>query len=101
MPAKYYGAMAKFVWFMSVTEVLSIIMKVAIASLMVGTTLSYFDITIESMLLKAGFTMEEFQLFISQAIDWMIPNMVMGAFVIVPIWLVVVLLLPPRPPRSS
>lgn len=82
-------------------QILSLLLKMAIASLITGMTMSYFNITVENLLFKFGFTKAEFADWVDQALSWAMPNMILGAFVIVPIWLIIVLLAPTSPKRSD
>ena len=75
-------------------QLLSLSLKIAIASLITGMSMSYFNITIESFLDKFGFTKTEFIAWMMQAIEWMMPNIILGSFIIIPIWLVILLLTP-------
>lgn len=75
-------------------QLLSLSLKVAIASLITGMSMSYFNITIESFLDKFGFTKTEFIAWLTQAFEWMLPNIILGSFIIIPIWLVILLLTP-------
>jgi len=63
--------------------------------------MSYFNITIESFLYKFGFTKAEFVAWIMQAVEWMLPNIILGSFIIVPIWLVILLLTPSSANRQD
>lgn len=75
-------------------QLLSLSLKIAIASLITGMSMSYFNITIESFLDKFGFTKTEFIAWMMQAVEWMMPNIILGSFIIIPIWVVILLLTP-------
>ncbi|MEQ9144221.1 MAG: DUF6460 domain-containing protein [Parvibaculaceae bacterium] len=70
-------------------------MKFAIASVAVGAALSAMDITAADVLKDMGVTPERIQALLSTAVDWALPHFVLGAMVIIPIWLVFFLLKPP------
>ncbi len=75
---------------------LSGFIKLALASLLAGSLLSFFGITPRAVLDSLGVTAEELHNGIVSAFAWAVPRMVMGAVVIVPIWLTAYLLMPPR-----
>ena len=74
----------------------SAIVKIAIISLITGVGLSLFDLTAADVLAELGLTPENALGFLERGARWAIPNIVLGSMVIVPIWLVVFLLRPPR-----
>lgn len=82
--------------FSSVFQTLSIAIKIVIASTLVGAALSAFDITAAEVLARAGITPELVTRLAGQALEWALPNMVLGSMVIVPVWFLVMLLRPPR-----
>lgn len=71
------------------------LIKFAIASVAVGATLSAMDISAAEVLADLGVTPEQMRLLLSGAVDWALPHFILGAMVIVPIWLVLFLLKPP------
>jgi H+/Cl- antiporter ClcA len=82
-----------------VGRLLATLIKVAVASLIVGTILAHFGITAEQILKDIGFTPERLAELARQALGWALPNLLLGSLVIVPVWLVVYLFRPPG--RSS
>lgn len=70
--------------------------KLALASLLAGSLLSLFGITPRAVLDGMGITAEDIQNGLVAAFAWAAPRMLMGALVILPIWLVAYLLMPPR-----
>jgi len=70
--------------------------KLALASLLAGSLLSFFGITPRAVLDSMGMTAEDLQNGIVAAFAWAAPRMLMGAVVILPVWLVAYLLMPPR-----
>ena len=70
--------------------------KLALASLLAGSLLSLFGITPRAVLDSMGMTAEDLQNGIVAAFAWAAPRMLMGAVVILPVWLVAYLLMPPR-----
>lgn len=77
-------------------QFLAIILKISVASMLLGAGLSAFDITAAELLAQAGLTPERLSEMLQQAWAWALPNMVLGSIVIVPLWCVSYLLRPPR-----
>lgn len=75
---------------------LSGFLKLALASLLAGSLLSFFGITPRAALDSLGVTAEDLHNGIVAGFAWAAPRMLMGAVVIVPIWLTAYLLMPPR-----
>ena len=71
------------------------LVKVAVASLIVGTILAHFGITADKLIHEAGITPEQVAELGRRALGWALPNVLLGALVIVPIWFVVFLFRPP------
>ena len=80
------------------TDVIPTLLKMAIASLFVGAMLSYFGLGLETILAEFNLTPSEFYGLLWQFVEWALPNMVLGAIIIVPIWLIIILILPARTP---
>jgi putative exporter of polyketide antibiotics len=77
--------------------VLHTLVKIAIASLIVGTILAHFGITLETLGAEAGISMERVQEQVRESLAWALPNLLLGSIVIVPIWFLVYILRPPGP----
>jgi hypothetical protein len=71
------------------------LVKVAVASLIVGTVLAHFGITADQVLKDFGVTPERIVDLLRQGFTWALPNLLLGSLIIVPIWLVVFLFRPP------
>ena len=76
----------------------STLVKIAVTSLIVGTVLAHFGITADQVLKDMGVTPERLSELTRQAFTWALPNVLLGSFVIVPVWLVAFLF---RPPGTS
>jgi hypothetical protein len=76
------------------------LVKVAVASLIVGTILAHFGITSENLTAQIGLTPERIAELGRRAFDWALPNVFLGALIIVPVWFVVYLFRPPRESRD-
>ena len=71
------------------------VVKVAVASLIVGTILQHFGITADQILRDFNLTPERLFEWMRQGVSWALPNLLLGLLVIVPIWLVLFLFRPP------
>lgn len=74
---------------------LSGLAKLIAVSLVTGMVLSAMNLTAEGVLGHVGLTSERLALF-QHGVNWAMPNIILGTIVILPIWLVVFLLTPPR-----
>jgi hypothetical protein len=72
------------------------IAKVAFASMVAGAILGQFGISSEQLMKLAGMTPERLQELAQQALAWALPNVTLGALVIVPVWCLAFLFRPPR-----
>jgi len=80
--------------------ILRTLVKVAVASLVVGTILAHFGITAEQLMREFGLSADRLQDYAKQGIAWALPNVLLGSLVILPIWFLAYLFRPPGP-RSS
>jgi hypothetical protein len=74
------------------------LVKVAVASLIVGTILAHFGITTDQIVREFGISQDRILELARQAWTWVLPNLLLGSLVIVPVWFVIYLF---RPPRSE
>jgi uncharacterized protein DUF6460 len=74
------------------------LVKVAVASLIVGTILAHFGITTDQIVREFGLSQDRIMELARQGVTWALPNLLLGSLVIVPVWLVVYLF---RPPSSE
>lgn len=74
---------------------LQTLIKVAVASLIVGTILAHFGITPEHVMKEFGVTPDRVTELGRQGLAWAWPNVLLGALVIVPVWFIVFLFRPP------
>lgn len=75
---------------------LSAVLKILLVSLATGAALSAFDITASDVLAEMGLTPENVLAILQRGAAWAIPNILLGSMVILPVWLVIYLLRPPR-----
>ena len=76
-------------------RLLATLIKVAVASLIVGTILQHFGITADQVLADLGLTPERLIELLRSGFAWALPNLLLGSLIIVPVWLVVFLFRPP------
>jgi hypothetical protein len=70
-------------------------LKLVVASLIVGTGLSVFGVTLPRLLAHVGLTPAEAAAAILGGLDWAMPTAVLGAVVVVPVWMLLHFLRPP------
>jgi hypothetical protein len=75
--------------------VLRTLVKVAVASLVVGTILAHFGITTEQVVKVIGLSQEQIVELAQRGITWALPNLLLGSLVIVPVWFLLYLFRPP------
>lgn len=67
------------------------LIKLCLASLIVGTVLDHFGISASLILANFGLSFQDIQLYSSALIDWMIPNLIVGIAVMIPLWILTAL----------
>lgn len=81
-----------------VLRILATVIKILVASLIVGVLLSYLEITPQDVLAEFGLTPERVMSVLMRGFNWAVPHLILGSIVIVPVWLIIYLF---RPPRGS
>jgi Family of unknown function (DUF6460) len=71
------------------------LVKIAVASLIVGTILTHFGITPEMLVKEFGFSYEKIEDLARRGLSWAGPNLLVGAMVILPVWFLFYLFRPP------
>ena len=71
------------------------LLKVLIASLIVGTVLAHFGISTGDLIKAAGLSPERLEDMARNGLSWALPNLLLGSLVIVPVWFVIFLFRPP------
>lgn len=66
----------------------STLLRLFILSLIIGLVLSAFDIRPESLLGAVGGTVESIFNVIADTVEWAVPFVLIGAIVVIPIWLI-------------
>ena len=74
---------------------LSTIIKIVLASLLVGVALSNFNITAAQILKDFGITPDQIINYARRGFNWALPHIILGAIITIPIWLVMFLFRPP------
>lgn len=75
--------------------------KVAVASLVLGTVLAHFGITAEQLMRETGLSPDRLEDYARKGFAWAWPNVLLGSLVIVPIWFLVYLFRPPGQSSSE
>jgi len=75
--------------------ILRTLVKIALASLVVGTILAHFGITADELMRDFGLSADRIEDYARKGFAWAWPNLLLGALVILPIWFLVYLLRPP------
>jgi hypothetical protein len=73
------------------------IVKIAVASLVIGVILTRLNLSAEEILRELGLSPEVIMKRLEDGLRWALPKIILGSMVIVPVWLVVYLFRPPRP----
>jgi hypothetical protein len=81
--------------------ILRTLVKVAVASLVVGTILGHFGITAEQLMRTTGVSIDNLEDYARRGVAWALPNVLLGSMVIVPVWFLIYLFRPPRGQSSS
>jgi hypothetical protein len=81
--------------------ILRTLVKIALASLVLGTILTHFGITAEEVMRATGLSAERIEDYARKGFAWAWPNLLLGATVIVPVWFLIYLFRPPGHSRSE
>lgn len=76
------------------------LVKVGVASLIVGTILAHFGITSDQVISEFGLNTERVTEAGRRVLTWALPNLLLGLLIIVPVWFLVYLFRPPGPSRD-
>lgn len=79
-----------------VLRLISTVVKIVLASLIVGVALAWLDISPEEVLKDVGLTPHDILGYLDAGVKWAVPHVILGAVVTVPVWLVIYLFRPPR-----
>ena len=70
--------------------------KILLASLVVGAVLRRLNFSVDEILRELGMSPAWIAMGVEAGVRWVVPNIMLGALVIVPVWLIVHLFRPPR-----
>jgi hypothetical protein len=76
------------------------LVKVVVASLIVGTILAHFGITTDELMKTAGLSSDRLADLARGGVAWALPNLMLGALIIVPVWFLLYLFRPPGESRD-
>lgn len=76
------------------------VVKVLVASLIVGTILAHFGLTVDQLMRATGLSTERLEDLARTGLAWALPNLLLGALVIVPVWFLFYLFRPPGESRD-
>ena len=71
------------------------LVKIVVASLIVGTILTHFGITPEKLVREFGFSFDRIEDLARRGLSWAVPSLMVGAMVILPVWFLLYLFRPP------
>jgi hypothetical protein len=76
------------------------LIKVLVASLIVGTILTHFGITVDDLMRTTGLSSDRVAELARAGVAWALPNLLLGSLVIVPVWFLIFLFRPPGESRD-
>jgi Domain of unknown function (DUF6460) len=74
--------------------------KVLVASLIVGTILAHFGLTTDQLMQAAGLSPARLADLAREGLAWALPNLILGSLIIVPVWFLFYLFRPPGESRD-
>jgi hypothetical protein len=74
---------------------LASILKLSIASLVVGAGLTYLDLSAADLLARVGLTPQRVAEWAQEAVTWALPNVMLGSMIVIPVWILLSLFRPP------
>lgn len=75
---------------------LSTLFKFVLVAVFIGAVLNEFNISTEDVLADIGLTPTHIMQVFHEGLAWALPHFILGAVVLIPIWLIIFLLKPPR-----
>jgi hypothetical protein len=76
------------------------VVKVLIASMIVGTILTHFGIGPDQLIKMTGLSPERLEDLARAGVAWALPNLLLGSLVIVPVWFLFYIFRPPGESRD-
>lgn len=77
------------------------LVKVIVASLVVGTILAHFGITADQLMKEFGLSADSIEDYARRGFTWAWPNVLLGSLIIVPVWFLIFLFRPPGQKSSD
>ncbi|HEY0222977.1 MAG TPA: hypothetical protein VGC38_00515 [Pseudolabrys sp.] len=71
------------------------LVKVTVASLVLGAILTHFGVTADQLMAKTGLTADRIEDYARRGFAWAWPNALVGSLIIVPLWFLIYLFRPP------
>ena len=81
--------------------ILRTLVKVIVASLVVGTILAHFGITADQLMNEFGLSADRIEDYSRRGFTWAWPNVLLGSLIIVPVWFLIFLFRPPGQKSSD
>lgn len=82
-------------WGRAVHRFVTGLIKIVLASLLAGSLLSFLGITADTILLWLGLTPEQIWSGLQAMVAWASPRIALGAAIVLPVWFVTYILMPP------
>jgi hypothetical protein len=76
-------------------DLLRTLVKVLLASLVVGAVMGHFGVTPDQLMQTVGLSQERLLELVQRGWAWALPNLLLGSLVIVPVWFLIYLFRPP------
>lgn len=70
-------------------------LKITVASLVLGAVLTHFGITPDQLVRSVGLSEERLMELVRARLTWALPNLITGSLIIVPVWFLIYLFRPP------
>ncbi|MCK5444859.1 MAG: hypothetical protein KAI73_04500 [Rhodospirillaceae bacterium] len=65
------------------------VLKLIVVSLLIGMVLAFFDAKPEELLASLGETVQSIFRVLVSLVEWMVPYILLGAVVVIPIWVII------------
>ena len=65
------------------------VLKLIVVSLLIGMVLAFFDAKPEELLASLGETVQSIFRVLVSMVEWMVPYILLGAVVVIPIWVII------------
>ena len=72
------------------------LVKITVASLILGVIMTHAGITPDQLMKATGVSEDRLMELDRRGLNWAVPNLLLGALIIVPVWFLIYLFRPPR-----